>query len=181
MDRLRLILLVFLICVATSCQRTETRAVVVKIQSNYTDTVALEELFPNPREITLEENDSSLISWPGKIMAVNDTIIIADGRKLFRFSEEGKFISVLSRAGRGPGEYYRICDYDVRGNRLYIIDDQPKLLMYSLDGTFIKSEKLSFFPATICVYDDNNLILTSAYQSEVDKYHIVSAETLKET
>jgi hypothetical protein len=154
---------------------------VIKIERNNTDTVNIRKLFSNVRRISLEENDSSLIGLPGKMLMLRDTLYIADGRNLFRFTDKGRFISKFSKVGRGPGEYYCICDFDIIGNNLYVIDNQPKILAYTLNGTFLGSEELSFFPATICAYDDKNLILSSAYQSDVDKFHILNSKTLEET
>lgn len=64
------------------------------------------------------------------------------------FDRKGKFLCDVGGYGRGPGEYMRVCDaqLDQKSGRIYILPFQTRqLLMYNLQGEYIKSIPLAGF------------------------------------
>lgn len=63
-------------------------------------------------------------------------------RKIFTFDAEGHAVSVLSKKGRGPGEYLQITDFDVAENRnIWVLDGQKDQLLEYGDGGLLSSLK----------------------------------------
>lgn len=96
--------------------------------------------------ICLDSSDNSLIDNIDKVIMSQDTLFVVDkSRKtVFAFSaNDGGFISKISRAGRGPGEYVALSDCDIWQGLIYILSyaDQ-KLNVYSANGECLKSIKL---------------------------------------
>ena len=67
------------------------------------------------------------------------------GRGLFLFNKQGKFIKMIGRQGKGPGEYIDPDDISIdrENKKIYVLDSQTQnVLKYSGNGTFESSFKL---------------------------------------
>lgn len=88
--------------------------------------------------IVLETTDESLIgSQITKIAFAHDTIIIVDreSNSVFFFDGNGKYLSKIQRAGRGPEEYVKMSSVFICNNRVLVMDyEQPKLCCYDFSG-----------------------------------------------
>ena len=102
--------------------------------------------------IPLETTDESLIGYIDKIEFFDDKIYILDSHYascIFIFSKEGRFLSKLSRKGRGPGEfiYPMSVAIDQRGAILVLDANLGKLLKYNIsDLSFIEEVPLPAVP-----------------------------------
>ena len=118
--------------------------------------------------IPLETTDESLIGFIDKIEFYDDKIYILDrffGSSVFVFSKEGKFLSKLSRKGRGPGEYIfpMYSAIDQRGAILVLDINLGRLLKYNItDLSFMEEVPL---PATY------NIPITFTLDEELNWYY----------
>ena len=72
---------------------------------------------------------------------------------------EGNFISNIGNKGKGPGEYIKLHDFDVKGNLVYLNDvSGHNILIYNTDNEFIKSCKLPFPIYNLKKLDDGYLL-----------------------
>lgn len=150
----------------------------VNVNRDYIESIQIEDLFSDVKYLELEYNDEYPIGNIRKVVAVDDILYMAANSKLFQYTLDGKFISCISRKGRGPQEYINIADFAVNDGYIYIIDRNNKLLKYSTDNKFIASIDLPFYVATIYVEEDV-IVLSSAYQNQGDKFRLYSTEELK--
>ena len=63
-------------------------------------------LFSKAGIIVLEDTDESLLGKVDKLeVCDNNLYVLEKGRGLFLFNKQGKFIKMIGRQGKGPGEY----------------------------------------------------------------------------
>lgn len=170
---------VFLVA-ACQTETTDNRTEEVKIRKNITESVKVKDVFSDLKFINLEVNDSCLMRNSRKITLADNTLFISDGSSIFQYSTDGRHIRTLNRKGRGPQEYYDVLDFIVHDNTVYIIDRNRKILKFTTDNKYLASNTLDFFPATLYQLNHKELLLTSAYQNEVDKFHVFDSESLQE-
>lgn len=95
--------------------------------------------------VVLDSDEDFLFSQIDKAVCRCGNIYLLDWiqRKIFTYDMEGNALSVLSRKGRGRGEYLQITDFDVDADgHIWICDSQQdRLLEYGPDGlvSFIAS------------------------------------------
>ncbi|MCI1785617.1 MAG: 6-bladed beta-propeller [Bacteroidales bacterium] len=150
------------------------------LKENIRDTLSADKVFRSVDYITLDVPDSVLMGYPSKIIRDGNKILISDGTKIFVFEKDGRYIRSVSRLGRGPGEHRGIRDFTADGNNIYMVDSNPKLLKYSVDGKFIEDLPLGSFAATVQPLGNGNLVVTSAYQANEAKFKLFDESTLKE-
>lgn len=109
--------------------------------------------------VPLETNPECLIQSIEKVILTDLFIFINESRRLLQFDNKGKFIRQIGNVGRGPAEYLSVADFCIDDQRkeIYIIS-APKLLIFSFDGIFKYSTNLSFRPAQVLLFGQNNLM-----------------------
>ena len=150
----------------------------IRVEANFVPTVAAEDIFEKIEPLTLSNPDTVVAGRVCKVLKESGCYYLSDGRSIHIYSGEGEYRYSINRRGRGPGEYFDVLDFDVDDDIIYLIDRSPKLLKYHIDGSFVSEVRLEFYPATICADGNGRLILSSAYQTEGNKFSIFSAETL---
>lgn len=154
---------------------------VVNIVHNQQENLPVEDFISDFKFIALEDGDAeSLLSQPRKAIVCNNLIYVSDSRKLVAYDMSGHSVFLLSRYGRGPEEYLGLLDFIVDNGFIYIMDQNKKLLKYALNGDFVASSDLEFFPASCYPVADDRMIVLSAYQSDGPKFHVLENGTLKE-
>lgn len=171
------IILSTLIFILLSCGSREKTD--IRIEARFKGAVDLSDIMNRPERLVLSNPDTVVVGAIKKIIADAGRFYLSDGMSIHVYTDEGVFLFKIDRRGRGPGEYFDIMDFCLCDNSIYIIDRSPKLLKYGLDGQPESSVSLDFFPATVCASADGFLCLSSAYQSEVDKFHTYSPRTLE--
>lgn len=106
--------------------------------------------------IPLETNEQCYLGKITKICVHGDKIFLNDktSKALFCFNTSGKFLFKINAVGKGPGEYLGIYDFDVNEENVILLDPNGyKLLMYDLDGRFVKEKKLRHTALrAVCIY-----------------------------
>lgn len=138
----------FVIClILFSGCKTRTDLVTV-IDFGTLRNMSVSELFSGIEMIPLETTDESLLGWIDHIEFYEDKIYVFQsnvGSGVFVFSKDGKFLSKLSRQGRGPGEYIFPMAFtiDQRGAALILDANLVRLLKYNItDFSFIQEVPL---------------------------------------
>lgn len=109
----------------------------------------IQEEFTLTKNIILEDNEEGRFTEINKLKIKKNTIYILDifgQQQLFVFDINGKFIRKIGKRGNGPGEYNRLCDFDVddRGN-IYLYNAQhKKMLIYDSIGSLIKEVSMPY-------------------------------------
>jgi len=109
------------------------------------------DLYDSIKFIKLETKRESLIGRIDKILFYDNKYFILDqvqGKSVFVFDKNGKYLYRIGKNGKGPGEYDLPNDIaiNVYSNNIIIYNNNnKKLLSYSLDGKFIDEIKLKYY------------------------------------
>ncbi|MGV8137965.1 MAG: 6-bladed beta-propeller [Mangrovibacterium sp.] len=111
---------------------------------NKTSRVWLSQLnIKNIQYVPLETDSNFLISEIKKLVATDSTLVIFDyNTNFFQFDFAGNFINKIGTIGKGPQEYQFSFDFTIDNEKKQIfipMMTEPKLIIYSLNGKFIKS------------------------------------------
>ena len=116
---------------------------------NDTLTLKLSDLIKSLEVIKLDTASNATIGGGGVNCSDNYLLLRPNWQSTYKlFDRKGKFLCDVGGYGRGPGEYMRIYDVqlDEKGGRIYILPWQTReLLMYNLQGEYIKSISLAGF------------------------------------
>lgn len=111
--------------------------------------------------VPLETSDECLIGEISDMHFVNDRIFVKSGFSIFIFSKDGKFISKISRRGRGHGEYSNMAGWDVNpsNNEISIYSNADETVyVYSMQGNFLRSVRLEGIHRDFCVLPNGNYL-----------------------
>lgn len=118
---------------------------IIKVLGDIYHPIQYDSIFSGIKAIPLETKPECILSTLLKVRFFENKILLLDrSRKLSVFSAEGKFLYMIGKQGRGPGEFLTLRDFDIEklGN-VYILDYQ-KILVYDLSGDFIKKCTFNF-------------------------------------
>lgn len=167
----------FLLIVSCSDNREEQET--INIEENTVEAIDLGQILGEMEYITIDiPTDKPLLGRVQKLIFADNMMFISDYRSIHWFDLSGRNLGTLARYGRGHGEYMGIQDFEVYDNLLYILDNSKKVSVYDLEGLCLKSQIIEFYPASLHILSKDKLLLTSAYQSDVDKFHLFSTESL---
>ena len=86
--------------------------------------------------IVLEDTDESLLGKVDKLeVCDNNLYVLEKGRGLFLFNKQGKFIKMIGRQGKGPGEYIDPDDISIdrENKKIYVLEiKEQDLLLFNL-------------------------------------------------
>lgn len=109
--------------------------------NNFDKNVEMSDVFQSIKAINLELNDSSIIGKFGKYMIHDSLLFIHDksDNSIVQFNLEGKFLSRLSRKGKGEGEYSHIEDFDINpfDSTIDIMSCVGVVYRYKFNGDYI--------------------------------------------
>jgi len=87
-------------------------------------------------------------------------IFIKDGQQqALQFDSRGRFVRNLFKKGQGPGELTSILDIWASRDRLFLLGDPPKILVYDHDGNLVKELSLRDLGMARLVYADTGSLL----------------------
>ena len=118
--------------------------------------------------ISLETNKNSLFGDIEKIKIRDNKIFILDGFKesIVIFDINGTFENKIDNTGNGPYEYYRISDFEIKGNNIIILDDiRDKLFTFTMDGVCIGVKDMAVKFSNFRFLPDESLFMYTASQA----------------
>ena len=174
-------------CVLFGCKHNENEHAITTLPEKNIKNIRLSSIIENYRFIPLESEpvEALINDRYGMKTIISDNFIyivptgIPSSDKIYVFSyPEGKFMYCHNKAGRGPGEYITISDFDVYGNIIYILN-LDKILSYTYDGKFIRQFDLGIRSSNFRVIDENTFFIISQARlgdSEQKKIYIVNEQ-----
>jgi len=134
----------------------------IDIKKNFKniETVNLSRIGKELSYLPLETSPQCLIQEIDKILFSKSFIFVNDTRnRLLQFDKNGKFLRQIGSLGRGPEEYLFVYDFclNEETNEIYIFS-LDKMLVFSFEGIFKKTNKLSFRIADAIILDKNRLM-----------------------
>lgn len=146
----RFLLVIFIAFLLLSCNGTHpskdgdlVTINIPSVENNFSEN--FDSLFELKRFVALETNSDCLIKKVSKVSFYKEKIYILDERekKIYVFSNEGKYLRCYNHLGQGPGEYLSLSDFIIRGDTLYLLDRLGgKLLQYGLNDSLLNSQNV---------------------------------------
>lgn len=121
------------------------------------DVLHLSDYVTNIRYVPLETSDTVLISKIRNIAYENEKIVILldlPQHECFVFDRDGRFECEISSKGQGPEEYNYAHQIFLNDRLIYLRTTPPLLMVYTMDGTFVKKiSRPEMFDANYVVRD----------------------------
>ncbi|MGV8096486.1 MAG: 6-bladed beta-propeller [Mangrovibacterium sp.] len=180
----KLIYLLAILFFIYSCglQNQHNQLDTIKISLHETPQIDVESIIESIDLVPLETNEDCLISHVDKIKIYEDKVFVLDrgaGNIIVFSSITGKFISKVSKQGKGFGEYITIADFDInpKNGELYIIDGMTDKVLVFKDAEFIRDYKLKLGAkvASICFLNTGNIAFSTQIYTLSDewRYHLL--------
>jgi hypothetical protein len=141
-------LIIFFILLSSCADRkpsSDPELKILNINLEATSDLKASELFYEPTFLTLETNDTCILSFIEQLIVTNDKIFIIEGtpnRRVFIFNEEGGFEKTFGFLGRGPGEFKGAKGLSVNSAKSEITYLEalgyPRLITTDFNGNIIK-------------------------------------------
>jgi hypothetical protein len=149
-----------------------------EIQDNVIDTTILSEV----QYIPLEISEKSVIGNIDKIL-YHDKFYVLDKRNqaVHIFENDGAFFSKIQNAGRGPGDYQYLMDFDIDSSgNVYIYDHQlGQVLKYDINGMHMETFNAISDAELMAVYDSTCIIFNQVTLDNNKICQLVSFDLLK--
>ena len=134
----------------------------IDIKKNFKniETISLSKIGRELSYLPLETSPLCLIKEIYKVLFSKSFIFVNDtGKRLLQFDRNGKFLRQIGSLGRGPEEYLFVYDFilNENTNEIYVFF-ADKMLVFSFDGKFKRSNKLSFRVADAILLDKNRMM-----------------------
>ena len=170
-----LLLSLVTLCSCSQVTKKEVQDNNTKIEIN-TRVVNKKEFSIIDRQMILLDNsdNQSLFSSIAKLQMKDGYIYILSDRGIpviYMFDNSGKFVRTIGKTGNGPGEYGRIRDFNVKGNRIYIYDDRMRRLVSYLihTGEHLSTSKTPFFARAFSLLNNGDFLFVLPKSQEHKK------------
>jgi hypothetical protein len=132
--------------------------------------------------VPIETTDEFLLSGIKRVILYKDKLILLDRRQPNIFvvnAYTGKVETFINNRGIGPGESRQIRDiaFDDKREHILVFNDFNKLIFFSIDGKFLKEEKVDKLFENI-TYDKDNVFFYndcvgySCYPHSINVYNL---------
>jgi hypothetical protein len=117
--------------------------------------------------LLLDNNPIAYIRNPGRKVFTDSLILISDGgKRIVIFDNYGRFLSTISKQGRGPEEYQYINDFFYNHTeRMVSIIDNDKIRRYKLNGDFVSEKRIGFRVNRISIFGPGSYIIEKVMPS----------------
>lgn len=157
MNRAKLLLLFLLVGICSCNQIKEQEIIFDDNIQNSEDSIAMSSFIKVEKAIKLETSPSSMIGNIHQIIKKNGLYYINSSNSPLKvFNENGSYVRNIGNLGHARGEYASVLSMDIDENNVYVLTNR-KLMIYSIDGTFLKAHDLDVNADAIHVYDDGYL------------------------
>ncbi len=131
--------------------------------ANKKQNLVLSSVASTVRYISLETTENNLME--GDILQIElsgNDIFICDGRFVYKYDKNGKFLKKIGKQGRGPGEYGKVITnflLDEQAKTITVFDVMKKaFIAYSVDGNFIAEYRTDFVCGPMAPLDIDNFL-----------------------
>ena len=154
----KILFLVILLAGICSCNNSDKDEIIFDDSMQDTeDSIAMSSFIEMKKAIKLETSPNSIIGNIHQIIKKNGLYYINSSNSPLKvFGEDGRFVRNIGDLGHAKGEYTSVLSMDIDENNVYILTNR-KLMIYSINGTFLEAHDLDVNADAVRVYDDGYL------------------------
>ena len=144
------IILILCLCLLYSCQSSTNQDSLLTISfQEDNNNVSLTELLGHYKITPLELNEEFPIGRINKIVKRDGRYyILSEDKRIHVYDEDGHFLFVLNKLGKGPGEYVYIGDFDVytvnTSTEIWLCDHSSIKIYSGIDGNYLRSINFNY-------------------------------------
>ncbi len=164
----------FVLSIIGCAEKDQTSSVQIAVTDSFktfqvdpqSELVALSELITEVEIMSLEETDSSLLSYVSNISSFEDKLVFPSGSngEIFVFSTTGEFIRKFGHKGEGPGEYSDLKSMWMMADTILVFNhDKQSLLYYDLYGEHLKTIKFEERPNHVATIG-NDILMEMSFE-----------------
>ena len=172
--------LLILLVLSCGCGRQETGDIgVIDLLSRPSGEITdLSEIASDIEYIPFQTSEESLIRYINDFKTSNNKFYINTLMDIICFDKTGRYLYKLSKAGRGPGEYTFIYDYDISSDDDFLMILSTRILSIFKETengfVFSKTLNINFQPSRIgFVPGQNNILLSYSSAYGIEPYRNV--------
>ena len=148
-------------------------------KANSTEQYYFSDIFQIEAMVPLETSADFFVSKSPKVVTVDGNYYIHEKKLsgLYVFNTNGRFLHQIGKLGQGPGEYYKISDFDIDKEKQQVLvysNSDRAVMVYSLEGEFIKEIDVPFFSQYFTVLDENTWLFYSGYNLDEEPFNLFS-------
>lgn len=161
--------LIFILLITSCCRQDASHYGVINIAIDQQSEKTIEDYLSHIEIIPLETNRESVIRNIRKVVEYGNNYYIQNAQEsLLVFDNEGFFVQAIGKAGRGPGEFNAITDFQINthSNNIEILEPRGTIKIYNLNGDFLHSIHNPTKEVSAFSIIDKDLILFSHNRSD---------------
>ncbi|HOX76242.1 MAG TPA: 6-bladed beta-propeller [Bacteroidales bacterium] len=157
-------------------KRTDSDSTSITVNLDDNSKISVFDIFSKISVIPLETDSNSVIEQISRVIPYDDRFYILDRKQnaVVIFDNDGNFMKKIRKIGVGPGEYSLLYDFNINPftKELELLNPRGELLSYTIDGEFIKSQRIpmrnasKFIPIT-----EDTIIFYTEYEQEKLHYY----------
>jgi len=167
----------------STIKKIKGKTEVLKIEVNnlsINKKIKLSEICDSLWYVRLESTKESMIGEMNKVIINDKYIIVSDfyiSNEVFIFDLNGKFITKISKVGKGPFEYSGIADvcYWPKTKSIFIFDRaSKKIIEYDISGKPVREIPITFDAVNLALIDHNTFVLYVGFRENDElKYNLI--------
>ncbi|NHB69266.1 6-bladed beta-propeller [Perlabentimonas gracilis] len=130
------------------------------------------ELFSEISLVKLETSPTVQIGEIIKIFVNASYIYISDGKSVYQFDVNGKYLNQLNSQGKGPGEYTGITDFVVaQNNTIEVLNTgQQKVIRFDRNFKFIDEYKVGRYTMNMAIHNNGTRLFHCGNDASGDQF-----------
>lgn len=178
MKNLFVLLIMILICGCDKSSKMQDDVQVISLIDLSENALNMSEFIDSTKYIRLETTPDNLIGEVSQLIPLKDKLMVVDKtftQSIYFFTNTGKYLYSINHRGVAPDEYIKIASVavDPQNDRLFIYDaKQGKVLLYTMEGTYLDSFQPSFFFTDIAYVGDQKLVCFCDYYAKDDRLRV---------
>ena len=161
------LLIITIVSGCTTNKYSPKSKIVNKFYEKFNENISFANIYSLIDEIPLEGNDSNYISYISKFLPIDTTsYLILDyqiGNKIHRFDRKGKFRNFIGQKGECPECYSSPASIVVLDDTACVYDNMGRIILYDLNGEFIRSWKVKYSYAGMVGMNDSKIIMKRSF------------------
>lgn len=172
------LIIMLMVCGCKDSLKSQDDVPVIPLTDLSENTLDMSAFVDSIQYIRLETTADNLIGEVSQLIPLQDKLMIVDKvftQAIYFFTATGEYLYSINNRGAAPGQYIKIASVavDPQNGQLFIYDaKQGKILLYTMDGSYLDCFQPDFFFTDIAYAGDQKLVCYSDYYANDDRLKV---------